>query len=149
MKRYLLSFIGAYLVSVLVFAGLLFVALSQWMFSETPLWFDVLCVLAVILPILALGQVAGRRPGKCPPQKPWIGLAVLLVIFCVLAFISSISEPFRMLSFPGLLIGEGVGELLHMRGYWDGARPLVGNLLVPMVYHLGWCWGSEREISQI
>ena len=145
MKRYLLSFLGTYLVSLLAFGAMLLIALSQWMFSETPLWFDILCVLAVTLPILALGQVSGRHPGKCPPQKPWIGLAVLLVIFCGLAFVSTVSEPLSVLSFPGLLIGEGVGELLHLKGYWDGARPLVGNLLIPVVYHLGWCWGRESE----
>ncbi len=144
MKRYLLSFLGTYLVSLLAFGAMLLVALSQWMFSETPLWFDVFCVIAVILPLPALGQLAGRHPGKCPLQKTWIGLVVLLVIFCVLAFFSTISETFRILSFPGLLIGEAVGEVLHMKGYWDGARPLVGNLLVPVVYHLGWCWGREK-----
>lgn len=143
-KRYLLSFLGAYLGSMLAFVGMLFVALSQWMFSETPLWFDILCVIAVILPLLALGQVAGRHPGKYPVKKSWVGLAILLVLFCVLSFVGSISELLRMLSFPGLLIGEGVGELLHLKGYWDGARPLVGNLLVPLVYHLGWCWGREK-----
>lgn len=129
---------------MLAFVGMLFVALSQWMFSETPLWFDILCVIAVILPLLALGQVAGRHPGKYPVKKSWVGLAILLVLFCVLSFVGSISELLRMLSFPGLLIGEGVGELLHLKGYWDGARPLVGNLLVPLVYHLGWCWGREK-----
>lgn len=129
---------------MLAFVGMLFVELSQWMFSETPLWFDILCVIAVILPLLALGQVAGRHPGKYPVKKSWVGLVILLVIFCVLSFFSSISEPLRVLSFPGLLIGEGVGELLRLKGYWDGARPLVGNLLVPMVYHLGWCLGREK-----
>ena len=144
MKRYLLSFLGSYLVSLLAFGLMLLIALSQWMFSETPLWFDILCVIAVTLPHLAFGQMSGRHPGKRPPQKSWIGLVVLLVLFCGLAFVSTVSEPLRMLSFPGLLIGEGVGELLHMRGYWDGARPLMGNLLVPVVYHLGWCWGREK-----
>ena len=145
MRRYILSFIGAYLVAIVVFVGLLLVALSQWMFSETPLWFDIFCVMAMTLPILALGQVSGRHPGKCPPQKPWIALVILLLIFAGLAFVSNISEPLRVLSFPGLLIGEGVGELLRMKGYWDGARPLLGNLLVPVVYHLGWCWGRKSE----
>jgi len=144
MKRYLLSFLGAYLVSLVALVGLLFVALSQWMFSETPLWFDVLCVIAAILPNLALGQVAGRHPGPCPPQKLWLGLVILLIIFAGMAFVSVSSEPLRMLSFPGLLIGEAVEELLHMRGYWDGAGPLIGNLLVPLVYHLGWRWGREE-----
>ena len=144
MKRYLLSFLGTYLMSLLAFGLMLLIALSQWMFSETPLWFDILCVIAVTLPILALGQMSGRHPGKRPPQKSWIGLAVLLVIFCGLAFVSTVSEPLRVLSFPGLLIGEGVGEVLHMKGYWDGAKPLMGNLLVPVVYHIGWCWGREK-----
>lgn len=144
MKRYLLSFLVSYLVSLLAFGLMLLIALSQWMFSETPLWFDILCVIAVTLPLLAFGQMSGRHPGKRPPQKSWIGLVVLLVLFCGLAFVSTVSEPLRVLSFPGLLIGEGVGEVLHMKGYWDGAKPLMGNLLVPVVYHIGWCWGREK-----
>ena len=90
MKRYLLSFLGSYLGSLLAFGLILLIALSQWMFSETPLWFDILCVIAVTLPLLAFGQMSGRHPGKHPPQKSWIGL------------------------------------------------------VVPVVYHLGWCWGREK-----
>lgn len=144
MKRYLLSFLGAYLVSILIFVGMLFVALSQWMFSETPLWFDILCVCAVILPLLALGQVSGRHPGKNPPAKPGIGLMILLGIMGVLAWAGAFSEPLRILSFPGLLIGEALGEILHVKGYWDGAMPLLGNLVVPLLFHLGWTWGREK-----
>lgn len=144
MRRYLLSFLGAYLGSILAFVGMLFVALSQWMFSETPLWFNILCVAAVILPVLALGQLAGRHPGKNPPTKLWIGLMILLGIMGVLACAGAFSEPLRMLSWPGLLIGEAVGELLRVKGYWDGAMPLLGNLMVPVVFHLGWCWGREK-----
>ncbi len=120
MTRYLASYMGAYVVSIIVFVGMLFLALSQWMFSETPLWFDVLCVVAVVLPMLALGQVAGRHPGKHPPKNSWIGLAVLVGAMTVLAFVSGLDDSLQMLSWPGLLVGGAIGEILHVRGYWDG-----------------------------
>jgi len=144
MRRYLAGFVGAYMVSILVFVGMLFLALSQWMFSETPLWFNVLCVVVIVLPMLALGQVAGRHLGKCPPKNSWICLVILMGVMTILAFVSGLSDGLQMLSWPGLLVGGAIGELLHVRGCWDGILPIAGNLLVPLVYHLGWCWGRAQ-----
>ena len=146
MRRYLLSYLGAYVVSALAFVGMLFIALTQWMFSETPLWFEVLCVVAVLLPVLALGQLAGRHPGKFLPQKPSAGLMILLIIMSALAFISELAEPLQFLSWPGLMVGGAIGELLNVRGYWDGVMPLLGNLSLPVVFHLGWTWGREGTV---
>lgn len=149
MSRYLLSYLGAYVVSVLIFVGMLLIALAQWMFSDTPLWFDILCVVAVVLPMLALGQLAGRHPGKCPPQKPWIGLVILLAVMSVLAIVSEFSESLQFLSWPGLLVGGAIGEMLNVSGYWDGVMPLLGNLLIPAVFHLGWTWGERVGGSKV
>ena len=148
MKRYLLSYVGAYTVSGLVYVVMFLVGMTQWLFSETPIWFDVSCVLAVILPILALGQLAGRYPGKQPPVKPIIGLGLLLTVMAMMALAGEFVEPLQMISLPGALVGVAIGEILHITGYWDGALPLIGNLLVPVVYHLGWCWGREKKIDQ-
>ena len=52
MKYYLLGFLGAYIVSLLMFIGMLAIAVANWLFSSSPLWFDVLCVILTALPVI-------------------------------------------------------------------------------------------------
>jgi uncharacterized membrane protein len=143
MKRYLLSFLAAYLASVGAFVVMLLISLSNWFMTDSPLWFDVLCVIVVVLPMLALGEVFGRRPKAKLVQKPGLGLIILLAIMTILAFLSAAGDTFQMLSWPGLLMGNAIGTLLGGSGYWDGAFILLGNLLLPMLFHIGWRWGSH------
>lgn len=144
MKRYLLSFFAAYLASVAAFLGMLVIAISNWLFTDSPLWFDVLCVIVVVLPMLALGEVFGRRPKAKLVQKPGLGLIILLAIMTILAFLSAAGDAFQMLSWPGLLLGNAIQTILGGSSYWDGAFILLGNLLLPMLFHIGWRWGSNE-----
>lgn len=145
MKRYLLSFLAAYLASVGAFVVMLLIGLSNWFMTDSPLWFDVLCVIVVVLPMLALGEVFGRRPKAKLVQKPGLGLIILLAIMTILAFLSAAGDAFQMLSWPGLLLGNAIGTLLGGSGYWDGAFILLGNLLLPMLFHIGWRWGTNAS----
>lgn len=143
MKRYLLSFLAAYLASVGAFVVMLLIGLSNWFMTDSPLWFDVLCVIVVVLPMLALGEVFGRRPKAKLVQKPGLGLIILLAIMTILAFLSAAGDTFQMLSWPGLLLGNAIGTLLGGSGYWDGAFIIIGNLMLPVLFHIGWRWGSH------
>lgn len=143
MKRYLLSFCAAYLASVAAFLGMLVIAISNWLFTDSPLWFDVLCVIVTALPVLALGEVFGRRPKAKQVQKTGTGLIILLIIMTLMAFLSSASDAFQVISWPGLLLGNAIGTLLGGSGYWDGAFIIIGNLMLPVLFHLGWLWGKN------
>ena len=143
-KRYLLSFLAAYLASVGAFVVMLLIGLSNWFMTDSPLWFDVLCVIVVVLPMLALGEVFGRRPKAKLVQKPGLGLIILLAIMTILAFLSVAGDTFQMLSWPGLLLGNAIGTLLGGSGYWDGAFIIIGNLMLPTLFHVGWRWGSNE-----
>ena len=144
MKRYLLSFLAAYLASVGAFVVMLLIGLSNWFMTDSPLWFDVLCVIVVVLPMLALGEVFGRRPKAKLVQKPGLGLIILLAIMTILAIHSAAGDAFQMLSWPGLLLGNAIGTLLGGSGYWDGAFIIIGNLMLPTLFHVGWRWGSNE-----
>ncbi len=143
MKRYLLSFLAAYLASVGAFVVMLLIGLSNWFMTDSPLWFDVLSVIVVVLPMLALGEVFGRRPKAKLVQKPGLGLIILLAIMTILAFLSAAGDTFQMLSWSGLLLGNAIGTLLGGSGYWDGAFIIIGNLMLPTLFHVGWRWGSN------
>ena len=60
-KRYLLSYLAAYVASLAAFGVIMVIAISNWFFTDSPLWFDVLGVIVTALPALALGEVLGRR----------------------------------------------------------------------------------------
>jgi len=145
MKRYLLSFLAAYLASVGAFVVMLLIGLSNWFMTDSPLWFDVLCVIVVVLPLLALGEVFGRRPKAKLVQKPGLGLIILLAIMTILAFLSAAGDTFQMLSWPGLLLGNAIQTILAGSSYWDGAFIIIGNLMLPTLFHVGWRWGSNES----
>lgn len=145
MKRYLLSFCAAYLASVAAFLGMLVIAISNWLFTDSPLWFDVLCVIVTAFPVLALGEVFGRRPKAKQVKKTGTGLIILLIVMTLMAFLSSASDAFQVISWPGLLLGNAIGTLLGGSGYWDGAFILLGNLMLPVLFHIGWRWGSNES----
>ena len=54
MKRYLLSYLAAYVASLAAFGVIMVIAISNWFFTDSPLWFDVLGVIVTALPALAL-----------------------------------------------------------------------------------------------
>ena len=145
MKRYLLSYLAAYCACLGVFAALLMAALGFWFLTDTPLWFDVLCVIATALPALALGEVFGRRPKAKQVRHTVPALMILLALMGLTGFVGGMSEGLPFLGWPGLLLGSAVKALVGGSGYWDGAFILLGNLMLPLLFHLGWRWGTGEE----
>lgn len=143
MKRYFLSFLAAYVASVATFLGMLLIGLAIWFMTDSPLWFNVLCVVVVALPVLALGEVFGRRPKARQVKNTGRYLLILLAVMTVMAFLSAAGDVFQMLSWPGLLLGNAIQSLLGGAGYWDGAFIILGNLIIPVLFHIGWRWGSN------
>ena len=85
MKRYLLSYLAAYVASLAAFGVIIVIAISNWFFTDSPLWFDVLGVIVTALPALALGEVLGRRFKAKQAGIPLRGLLILLAILAILA----------------------------------------------------------------
>lgn len=149
MKRYLLGYALAYLASLLTAVVFALIALGCWLFSDTPLWFDVLVVLAVPLAALAIGELAGRRSGRTALQKPVVALLITLICMVGLAVVSGVlaetAEWLQIFAWTGTLVGGMLEELAedHVSSYWDGAFQLAGYLVLPLLYHLGWHWGND------
>ena len=141
MRRYLLSYLAAYLTSLAVFWGMFLIAIGNWLFTDSPLWFDILCVIAVCLPVLALGEVFGRRPKARLVHKSVRGLLISLALMAAMGIVGGLVESLQMISWPGLLLGNAIQKALGGSGYWDGVFILLGNLLLPLLFHLGWHWG--------
>lgn len=147
MRRYLLGYLGAFAASLAAAGGMVMAALFRWLFSDTPLWFDVLLVIAVLLPSLAVGQLANRKTRRRPPR--W-GLPVLLAVMAATALLTAytdVSADAVILTLPGQLLGGGIGLVLErfvrIDSYWEGALMVAGHLLLPLLYHLGWRWSME------
>lgn len=69
MKRYLLSYLAAYVASLAAFGVIMVIAISNWFFTDSPLWFDVLGVIVTALPALALGEVLGPVASRQNKQE--------------------------------------------------------------------------------
>ena len=119
MKRYLLGYLAAWILSLLVTAGMT-VASLYWMFTGTPLWFELVFLAVTAMPYILIGQLVSRKAKRPVPR--W-GVALLLTA-------------------PGLLLGE-VLEPLPISGWFDGLWIMLGHLLLPVLYQLGWYWGRE------
>ena len=149
MKRYLIGSLLAYGAAVFVFVGVLLVSLSNWLFSDSPLWFDVLAVLMEVLPMLALGELAGRRAKHIPSREIVPGFVFLL---CVMLGMAVMQEQMMETSILVLVAGpcalmggmlQALAELLNLGGgYWESLFLLFGPLLLPVTYHIGWHWGQ-------
>lgn len=144
MKRYLLSYLAAYVASLAAFGVIMVIAISNWFFTDSPLWFDVLGVIVTALPALALGEVLGRRFKAKQAGRPLRGLLILLAIMAILAFKTELHEYLYIASWPGLLIGNALQTVFDVSNHWDGAFVLLGNLLLPLLFHLGWRWGTAE-----
>ena len=141
MKRYFLSFLAAYAASVAAFLGMLLIGLAYWFMTDSPLWFDVLCVVVVALPVLALGEVFGRRPKARQVKNTGRYLLILLAVMTVMAFLSAAGDAFQMLNWLGLLLGNAIQSLLGGAGYWDGAFIILGNLIISYCSISAGGWG--------
>ena len=111
MKRYLLGFFGALALELLALTGLVWMALANWLFSDSPLWFDVLFVIGALLPFPLVGDLVSRGAPPVPPRA----LRTTGAAAAVLA---------------GLLLAAGHGTLL-----------VLAPMLFPVLYRLGWHWG--------
>ena len=85
----------------------------------------------------------GRRPKARQVKNTGRYLLSLLAVMTVMAFLSAAGDAFQMLSWPGLLLGNAIQTLLGGAGYWDGACIILGNLIIPVLFHIGWRWGSN------
>ena len=140
MKRYLLGFALTYLVSVAVFVGMLLIAVGNWLFSSSPVWFNVLCVIAVTLPFLAGGELTGRRmkQGMKSPGKGF--LIVLAVMFLTGLAGGCLMGEVSLLLFPGAVIGAALEEMLRI--HVEEFMTLLGQVFFAVVFHLGWRTGK-------
>jgi len=71
-------------------------------------------------------------------------LLILLAIMAILAFTTELHEYLYIASWPGLLIGNALQTVFDVSNHWDGAFVLLGNLLLPLLFHLGWRWGTAE-----
>lgn len=142
MKRYLIGFFLTYLLSEAIFVGMLLIAVYNWLFTSSPMWFNVLSVIVVTLPFLAGGELTGRRQNS-DVKKPLVGFLILLAaVFLIAAAGWAVAGEGAVLICPGALLGGVLKEMLSLKGDWESALTLAGQLLFPILFHLGWKMGK-------
>lgn len=152
MKRYVLSFLAAYAAALAVTAGLMAVSLANWFFGPSPLWFDLLSAILVLLTFLAAGELAGRRAKRKDASTPKRGLFLLTDTMVILALLGNLElEPLHLLSAPGMVTGNALVVLLDLKYRWGYQThlhwvwPLTSMLsaaVQAILFHLGWKWGQ-------
>ena len=152
-KRYVSSFLVTYILALGVTAGIFFIGLATWFFGPSPLWFDTLSALLLLLTFLAAGWSWGHRAKKKGGATPRHGLFLLIGIMLVLA-IPGILElsPLYLLAAPGMVVGNAVEVLFELKYRWGYQAhlhfvwPLVnllGAVLQAVLFHLGWKLGRK------
>ena len=154
MKRYLLSFLIAYIVALAVTAGLIFIGLLNWFFGPSPVWFDILSAALLLLIFPIAGWLCGYRAERKGNTAPRQGVLVLLVFMAILAVLGFQEEsPLYLLATPGMVIGNAVEVLFDLKyrwGYQTHLRvvwPLVsilGAVVQAVLFHLGWKIGRKE-----
>ena len=138
MKRYLLGYLAAWLLSLLV-TVVMTVASLHWMFTGTPLWFEFAFLAVTAIPYILIGQLVSRKAKRPAPRWcPVLLLAALALWSVATAFLQ---ETALLLTAPGLLLNQ-VLEPLPVSGWFDGRWILLGHLLLPLLSQLGWRWGK-------
>ena len=152
MRRYLLSFLGAFAVSEAVLWGMTALGFYLWFWDEPPLWFETLWLIAVLLPFPALGEFFGRRPGAAAVRKDWRGLWILSGVMMALSILNAAGIHIPNFASPGELLGGFIKNAVGLRRWyrWKGivlnhAFAFLGNLLIPPLFHLGWRWGRTAN----
>lgn len=147
MKRYGMGFWGAYLLSVAVSVGMFFLALANWMFSDSPPWFDILFVIVILLPFPAMGDFLAHK--GIDSEKKFRKTAIIHIAIQIgLAFLGGFllgENLLQVIVWPGTLPGSALREMLDYHGFWDSLFPVVSHALLPVLYHLGWAMGRPEE----
>lgn len=144
MSGYLVGFWLSYAASVVVFWGLIALAVLNWLFGGTPVWFYVLCVIGVSLPFLSGGEITGRRM-KRGMAKPWRGLLTVLALSLLVGMTYAfLPDSIAVFVCPGTLFASALDETA---GIHDGeVITLLAQLLFGLIFHLGWKTG-QRDIK--
>lgn len=131
MGKYFLSFGLSYLGALLLFAALGTVSLFRWPVGPVPVGFRLLWSLIPMAGVFLLGRLCARHwrtaAVALAPRELLILLAVMAGVFVLSWFV----EALQPLAAPGLfgLSAHGIGAFL---------LGLLGNLLFPVLFHLGW-----------
>lgn len=151
MRRYLLSFLLAFVLSYLILGGVVLLEFFLYFLEDPPWGSYVLCGIAIALPFPLLGRFFSRRSSAARFPKAWRGALILSAVMALLSVLDTAE-----LSIPFLITpGQGIGASLHgcLPGVryvyrWNGL-PLehvftwIGNLLLPPLFHFGWLRGRE------
>ena len=153
MKRYVVSFLTTYIVALAVTAGIFFIGLVNWFFGPSPVWFDTLSAVVLLLIFLAAGWLWGRRAKRKGGTTPWQGFLLLVGIMVILAVLGILElNPVYLLSAPGMVIGNAVEVLFDLKYRWGYQThlhivwPLVsimGAVIQAALFHLGWNIGKK------
>ena len=148
MKRYVIGFWGAYLLSAAVSVGMFFLAIANWLFSDSPPWFDMLFVIAILLPFPAMGDFLAHKvksdSGKVFGKTIIIQIAIQIMLAILGSFLLG-EHLLQVIVWPGTLPGSVLREALDLNHHWDDLFPVIGHILLPVLYHLGWLMGKPSE----
>ena len=131
MGKYFLSFGLSYLGALLLFAALGTVSLFRWPVGPVPAGFRLLWSMIPLLGVFLLGLLCARRWRTAAVALAPKELLILLAVMACVFVLSWLVEALQPLTAPGFfgLSAHGIGAFL---------LGLAGNLLFPVLFHLGW-----------
>ena len=119
MKEYLLSYLGAFAVSVALALGMMLLGLAGWFFGRTPLWFDLLCAVLTLLPFWVIGVLMGRWAKRKGRSGSGRGVAILIALMAAAGLVMWRLDGswLYVLGWPGMIAGHLPVELFHLKYY--------------------------------
>ena len=155
MKRYLLSFFAAYALACGASFAMLLAGLVNWFFGPTPVGFDILSALTVLMVFCGVGIFSGWRAKKKGAATPRWGALFCVAALAVLGFLESIGveEMLSLVGMSGVTVGNAVVsafDLTYRWGYQTYQKmvwPAVGTLSAAaqgVIFHLGWTLGRKE-----
>ena len=132
MTKYLLAYGLSYLAALLSFAAMGTVSLFRWPVGPVPAGFRLLWTLIPLAVMFLSGCLCARRWKIAVSQKECL---ILLAVMAGLFLLAWFVEALQPLTAPGQMLSVLPG--LPARGIGAFFLGLAGNLLFPVLFHLG------------
>ncbi|MBQ9493627.1 MAG: hypothetical protein IJR54_07845 [Oscillibacter sp.] len=133
MTKYLLAFVLSYVAALSLFAVMGMVSLFHWPVGPVPVGFSLLWTLLPPAVTCLLGHAFARRWSVAAHGRE---LAILFAAMAFLFLLGWFVEALQPLSAPGQALSRPLG--LSAPGVLTFFTGLLGTLLFPALFHLGW-----------
>ena len=138
MSKYFLAFALSYVIALLTFAALGTVSLFRWPVGTPTTAFFLLWTLVPLASALLCGFLSGRRWGTVVGTQSVPATLILCGVTLALVLIAWRVNALQPLTAPGRLFSRLPSRLMSSEPLENLPLSIVGNLLYPALFYLGW-----------